>query len=58
MKVLKMNKLIIECPCCGSVFEVEPEDIIAAGGFRYVKCPICKKSIDLNNIINKENETN
>ena len=50
MKVLKMNKLVIECPCCGSTFEVEPEDIIEASGFRFVKCPVCIKTIDLNKI--------
>lgn len=58
MKILKENKLVIKCPSCWSMFIIDPEDITVASGFRFVNCPVCKKSINLNDITNKENEVN
>lgn len=58
MKVLKGNKLIMECSYCKSIFEIEPEDITTVAGLRLISCPVCKKFIDLNKTNLKENETN
>lgn len=58
MKILKENKLIIECSYCKSVFEIDSEDITAVAGLRLISCPVCKKSIDLNKTNLKDNETN